>query len=82
VAFIAAAARVVLRLKGTWAFPIAVSILWFSFLLLFPNTYAGINQYQNFVFNAYLWLLVGVLFRLPALVEHESQLRAEQLRAK
>jgi hypothetical protein len=77
VALIAAATKVVLRLKGTWAFPIALSIFWFSFLLLLPFSYAGINQYQNFVFNAYLWLLVGVLFRLPSLVKQDAQATAE-----
>jgi hypothetical protein len=25
--------------------------------------------YQNFVNNAYLWLLIGVLFRLPKLAQ-------------
>ena len=63
-----AALKVTLRLKGTWAFPVALSILWFAFLLLFPFTWGGIAQYQNFVTNAYFWLMVGVLFRLPDLV--------------
>jgi O-antigen ligase len=60
--------KVMLRLKGTWAFPVAFSIFWFAFVLLFPLTWGGLAPYQNFVMNAYLWLLVGVLFRLPALV--------------
>jgi hypothetical protein len=60
--------KVVLKLKGTWAFPVAFSILWFAFLLLFPFTWSGLDLYQNFVTNAYFWLLVGILFRLPALV--------------
>ncbi len=59
--------RVVRKLKGTPYFPIAFSIFWFSFLLLLPFTYMGMAPYQNFILNAYLWLLVGVLFRLPAL---------------
>jgi len=63
------AGKVVLRLKGTWAFPIGLAIFWFSFLLLFPWTYGGIQPYQNFVLNAYFWVLVGVLFRLPELVD-------------
>lgn len=67
-----AACKVVLRLKGTWAFPVAFSILWFAFLLLFPLTYAGFAPYQNFVLNAYLWMLVGILFRLPTLVNQAS----------
>ena len=67
------AAKVVLGLRRTWAFPIALAILWYSFLLLFPFTYGGIQAYQNFVYNAYFWLLVGVLFRLPALVKDGAQ---------
>ena len=63
-----AAFKVLLKLKGTWAFPIALSIVWFAFYLLFPRTFLGMQGYQDFVLNAYLWLLVGVLFRLPALV--------------
>jgi hypothetical protein len=64
--------KVVLKLKGTWAFPVGFSILWYMFLILFPLTWGSLVVYQNFVMNAYLWLLVGVLFRLPALVSQDS----------
>jgi hypothetical protein len=69
VSLLFAALRTTLRLKGTWAFPVAFSILWFAFLLLFPITWGGIVQYQNFVTNAYFWLSVGILFLLPDLVK-------------
>ena len=59
--------RTVLRLSGTSLFPVGIAILWFAFLLLFPLTFGGMQPYQNFVFNAYLWLLTGILFRLPTL---------------
>ncbi len=60
--------KVVRRLRGTrWA-PIAFAIFWYSFFLLYPLTYAGLSAYQNYTCNAYLWLLVGILFRLPDLV--------------
>ena len=65
------AGKVVLKLKGTWAFPVAFSILWFAFYLLFPRTWGGVTGYQDFVLNAYFWLLVGVLFRLPGLVNRK-----------
>jgi len=58
---------IVRRLRGTSLFPVGFAILWFAFLLLFPQTFGGIQPYQNFVFNAYLWLLTGILFRLPSL---------------
>ena len=59
--------RVVRRLRSTRFFPIAFAILWYAFLLLYPFTYGGLAPYQNFVDNAYLWLTVGILFKLPAL---------------
>ena len=65
VALGAACWRVVRSLRGSPWFPLAFTIGWFVVLLLFPLTFGGIVQYQNFVLNAYLWLLVGVLFQLP-----------------
>ena len=59
--------RVVRRLRSTRFFPIGFAILWYAFLLLYPFTYGGLAPYQNFVDNAYLWLTVGILFKLPAL---------------
>jgi hypothetical protein len=60
--------KVVLQLRQTRFFPIGFAILWYAFLLLFPITFAGLSAYQNFVTNAYLWLLTGILFRLPNLL--------------
>jgi hypothetical protein len=64
--------KVALRLKGTWAFPLALSITWFAFLQILPMTWGSMAAYQNFVGNAYLWLAVGFLFRLPGLVAEEQ----------
>jgi len=61
--------KVVQQLRGTVYFPIGFSIFWYAFLLLVPLSYGGMAVYQNFVMNAYLWLLVGVLFRLPHLAQ-------------
>jgi hypothetical protein len=63
--------QVVWRLRQTRLFPIGFAILWYAFLLLYPLTFGGMVPYQNFVTNAYLWLLVGVLFRLPVLLTQE-----------
>jgi hypothetical protein len=60
--------RVVFRLKGTRLFPVGFSICWLAFLVLFPFTYGGMPAYQNYVLNAYLWLLIGILFKLPSLL--------------
>ncbi|MGC2421818.1 MAG: hypothetical protein WA405_09230 [Candidatus Acidiferrales bacterium] len=59
--------KVVRSLRGTLFFPVGFAILWYAFLLLYPFTYGGMSPYQNYVCNAYLWLLVGILFRLPEL---------------
>lgn len=59
---------VVRRLRQTRFFPIAFAIFWYTFLMLFPLVYGGLAAYQNFVTNAYLWLMVGVLFRLPEIL--------------
>jgi hypothetical protein len=56
---------VVNRLRQTRFFPIAFAFFWFTFMLLFPLTYGGLSAYQNFVCNMYLWIWVGILFRLP-----------------
>jgi hypothetical protein len=56
---------VIMRLRQTRFFPIALSIFWFAFLLLYPMTYGGLSTYQNYINNVYLWILVGILFRLP-----------------
>jgi hypothetical protein len=56
---------VVRRLRQTRFFPIAFAFFWFTFMLLFPLTYGGLSAYQNFVCNMYLWIWVGILFRLP-----------------
>jgi hypothetical protein len=59
---------VVRRLRQTRLFPIAFAIFWYAFLLLYPFTYGGLSPYQNFVCNAYFWLMVGILFRLPEIL--------------
>ncbi len=64
--------KTVVRVKGTSTFPLAICIWWFGFLLLFPFTYGGFQPYQNFVYNAYFWLLTGILFSLPRLSEQGS----------
>jgi hypothetical protein len=66
-AIVFSAWRVVKRLRGSPWFPIGFMIFWYAGLLLLPITFAGIQAYEDFVLNAFLWLLLGVLFRLPTL---------------
>jgi hypothetical protein len=67
VAVLLSAWKVVRKLKGSPWFPLGFMIFWYAFLLLLPFTYQGMQAYQDFVLNAYLWLLLGILFRLPTL---------------
>jgi hypothetical protein len=63
----ASAWKLVKRLHGSPWFPLAFVIFWLMFLNFFPMGYTSIIFYQDFVVNAYLWILLGVLFRLPKL---------------
>jgi len=67
VAIVIAAWKVVKGLKGSPWFPLGFVIFWYAFVLLFPATFGGIQPYEDFLLNAYLWLLLGLLFRLPTL---------------
>ena len=59
--------RVVNKLRGSPLFPIAFIIFWYALMLLLPITFTSMALYQDFVMNAYLWLMLGILFRLPTL---------------
>ena len=59
--------KVVRGLKGSPWFPLGFMILFYAMVLLFPMTFITIDGYQDFVSNAYLWLSLGILFRLPKL---------------
>jgi hypothetical protein len=61
--------RVVKQLRQTVYFPIGFAIWWYAVVLLVLLMYFGLPPYQNFVNNAYLWLLIGILYRLPKLAQ-------------
>ena len=60
-------------MRETVYFPIAFSIFWYALLLLGPISYSGMASYQNYIMNAYLWVLVGILYRLPHLEGLQQQ---------
>lgn len=64
-AIVISAWRVVKKLRGSPWFPLGFVVLWYAFVLLFLQMFAGIQAYEDFMMNAYLWLLLGILFRLP-----------------
>jgi hypothetical protein len=61
--------KVVRKLRQTVYFPLGFAIWWYAVVGLVLLMYFGIQFYQNFVNNAYLWLLTGVLYRLPMLAK-------------
>jgi len=60
--------QVLRGLRQTRFFPIGFAIFWYAFLLLYPLTFGGLAPYQNYVGNAYFWLLIGVFFALPGVL--------------
>jgi hypothetical protein len=68
-ALLISAWRIVRQVRRTAYFPVAFGIFWFSFLLLIVMSALTMNSYENFVSSAYLWILVGILYRLPQLAQ-------------
>lgn len=66
-------------LKETRFFPLAVAIVWYVFLLLFALSYLSLDAYQNYVNNAFLWILIGILFRLPELTAQSPALAPQDI---
>lgn len=78
-AILLSAWRVVKKLRGSPWFPLAFVIFWYAGLLLVPMTFAGMATYEDFVLNAYFWLLLGILFRLPTLALSAQYATAVQI---
>lgn len=68
--------RVAKNLRGTPWFPLAFSIFWYSFLLMVPLSYYTFVSYQDYLMNAYFWLLLGMLFRLPEICQKAQEAQA------
>jgi hypothetical protein len=56
--------KVVRELRGTPWFPLAFTVWFYAILLFFPMMFAGNSPYEDFLLNAWLWLLLGILYRL------------------
>ncbi|MGB7283377.1 MAG: hypothetical protein WBE13_14025 [Candidatus Acidiferrum sp.] len=67
VAILFSAWKVVKKLRGSPWFPVGFVIFWYAFFLLGPATFGGMVAYEDFLLNAYFWLLLGLLFRLPTI---------------
>ena len=67
--------RTARSLRGTPWFPLGSAISWYSFLLLVPMSYYTFVAYQDYLMNLYFWLLLGILYRLPAISEEALELQ-------
>jgi hypothetical protein len=65
ISIVVAAGKIVLQLRGSPWFPLSFTIALYAAILLFPMMFTGVSGYQDFVLNSMLWLMLGVLFRLP-----------------
>lgn len=68
-AIVRAAWKVTRTLRGSTWFPLAFMIVLYTFVVLIPMTFVSMGAYQDFIVNAYMWLLLGILFRLPKLAQ-------------
>jgi len=59
--------KIVKKLRGSPLFPVGFVMFWYVFILLLPFAFAGIQAYEDFLLNAYLWLMLGILFRVPTI---------------
>jgi hypothetical protein len=68
--------KVANRLRGSPWFPIGFVIFWYAFLLFGFKSYISFISYQDYLMNSYLWILLGILFRLPQLGQETIQAEA------
>jgi O-antigen ligase len=62
-AIVISAWKVVTKLRGTPWLPLVLAIFVYAIVLCFLMTFSGFS-YQDFLMNAYFWLLLGILYRL------------------
>ncbi len=73
--------KVAKSLKGTPWFPLAFAIFAYATMLMLPMSYIGFVTYQDFIVNAYFWLLLGILFRLQTFPKTIQLAQSEQAQA-
>jgi O-antigen ligase len=56
--------KVVKELRGTPLFPLSFAIWFYAILLFFPMMFVGTTPYEDFFLNSWLWLLLGIHYRL------------------
>ena len=71
--------KVVKSLRWTPMFPLAFCIFWFALIVLFPLSFVSLATYQDFIITAYLWIFIGILFRLPAILDSPTSAQDKPL---
>ena len=56
--------KIVVELRATPWFPLLLPSVWTTIILPVPMMFTGNSPYQDFLLNANLWPLLGVLYRL------------------
>ena len=56
--------KIVKELRGTPWFPLAFAIWMYAIFLFFPQMFLGGSAYQDYLLNSFLWLQLGILYRL------------------
>ncbi len=72
--------RIIRKLRGSPWFPVGFAFFWYAALMFFPMMVGGLQAYEDFLMNAYLWLSLGILFQLPN-VKLSAELEAAELAA-
>ena len=60
-------------LRSSRFFWLAATIAICIFVILFPSIFMGMQIYQNYMTQAFLWFLIGMLFRFPHLLAADPQ---------
>jgi hypothetical protein len=61
--------KIVNELRGTQWFPLAFAIWLYAIVLFFPQMFVGSSAYQDYLLNFFLWLQLGILYRLRILAK-------------
>lgn len=64
--------QVVWKLRTTRFFWLAITLAMCIFVVLFPSFFLGMQIYQNYLTQAFLWFLIGMLFQLREMPATES----------
>ena len=74
--------KIVKELRGTPWFPLAFAILMYAIFLFFLQMFLGGSAYQDYLLNSFLWLLLGILYRLRTFAKAIRIVQAQAVSGK